>query len=67
MSLDQAIKAVEEGMSTRLAAKHFKVPRSTIQDRMSGSSSGKLGRPPVLSELEEKIVAERVKVSDPYS
>ena len=59
-----AIKAIERGnLSQRQAAKIFKVPRTTIQERVFGKRSNKLGRPPVLSETEETLIAERVKVS----
>ena len=39
--LQNACKAVKEGMSTRHAAEEFQVPRSTIQDHVSGSRSGR--------------------------
>ena len=52
-ALDEAVKAVEAGMSQRLAAKEFKVPRGTLQNRLQGKHPGKYGGQPVFSNEEE--------------
>ena len=54
-----AAQAVREGMGLRQAATTFKVPRTTLGERVTGKRRHKLGRPPVLSE---KVIAERAKV-----
>lgn len=59
-TLDKAIEAVKEKrMSLREAALHFKVPRTTLNDRVLFSKNT-LGRPTVLSMKEEKIFVERL-------
>ena len=61
--MERAVTAVkEQNMSQREASKLFKVPRATLQDRISGNRSGKLGRPKVLTDVEEDMISERVKV-----
>ena len=35
--LEQACKAVREGISVRRAAEEYQIPKSTIQDHISGS------------------------------
>ena len=61
--LERAVTAVkEQNLSQREASKLYKVPRATLQDRISGGRSEKLGRPRVLSDVEENMIVERVKV-----
>jgi len=36
--IEKAVKACQEGlMSVRAAAKYFEIPKSTLQDRVSGT------------------------------
>ena len=62
--LERAMKAVKEGrMSTRQAADHYAIPRSTIHDhviekrRYSGKS-----RPKLLSDAEEEALVSHILV-----
>jgi len=47
-------------MSLREAAKTFKIPRSTLSDKMAGRVENKAGRPTVLSKEEEKLIVQRI-------
>jgi hypothetical protein len=61
--LVEAVKAVkEEGISLRAASERYNVPKSTIKDRMSETHGTKMGRPPILSPDEEKMLVERLKI-----
>lgn len=51
--LEDAIKAVNSGMSINTAAKVYKVPRTTIQDKVNGKHGKEMGRPTVLTNIEE--------------
>jgi hypothetical protein len=57
--MEDAIKAVKDGMSVKLAAARFQVPRTTLGDRAKGRTKAALGRPTQLTEEEERILAER--------
>ena len=51
------MEAVRDGyMSVREAAKHFAVPRSTLQDKLNMAHPKKDGGPTVLNEKEEKRI-----------
>ena len=59
--LDQCLEAVRSGkLSIRKAAQEFKIPRSTIQNKLKGAHSGAIGRGCVFSEEEEKIFTSRI-------
>ena len=47
-------------MSVRNAAAACNVPKSTLEDRVSGKHSGVQGRPPVLTREEEGLIIEMV-------
>ena len=71
--MQQAMTEVEKGMmSQRQAAECFKVPRTTLQDYLSGRSSlsSQSGKP-LLSEEEEKELAtflvEAAKIGYPHT
>ena len=56
-----AVTGVKNGnMSQREASEAFKVPRSSLQDRLAGKSSSetKIGRPPILNEEHERKLAD---------
>ncbi len=56
-----AIQAVKNGeMSSREAARQFEVPRTSLQDRLSGKSGDKVGRPTELLSEEETLLVERI-------
>ena len=57
------MKSIQDGgMSVRKAAEEFNVPRVTLLDRLHNRTTEKLGRPCELTEEEENLVAERVKL-----
>ena len=47
-------------MGVREAAKTYKVPRSTLSDRVSGRVKASLGRPTELTDEEESVLEERL-------
>ncbi|XP_063237501.1 uncharacterized protein LOC134539411 [Bacillus rossius redtenbacheri] len=57
-TLERAAKAVNDGMSYRKAEQKFGVPKSSIQRKVKNVQQHPYGRPPVLSETEEKQIAE---------
>lgn len=59
-SLDQAIKAVKNGMSIRTAAASFSVPRSTLRDQLKGRHPRRSGGQCVLSPDEERIISQNI-------
>jgi hypothetical protein len=56
----EAVRLVKEGMSVRNATAACNVPKSTIDDRVSGKHGGLQGRPPVLTKEEEGLIIEMV-------
>ena len=59
--LEQCLEAIRSGkLSIRKAAQEFKIPRSTIQNKLKGAHSGAIGRGCVFSEEEEKIFTSRI-------
>ena len=61
--LKKAIDAINSGSSQRDAAKRFGIPRSTLARRLKGTGKPKKpGRPPVLTEDEEKIIVHKTQV-----
>lgn len=52
------LNAVKEGLSVNKASKEFRVPLSTIQDKISGRTSllGNSGPSTILTEPEEKLL-----------
>ena len=58
-----AVKEVKEKrMSLGQAAKEFQVPKITLWDRVKDRVSDQLGRPTVLSKMEEQILVERALI-----
>lgn len=57
-NLKKALDAVHGGMSKKLAAKQFQVPRSTIQFRINNQDkvNPRPGPPTVLTQDEEKLL-----------
>ena len=59
--MDAALAAVQNGeMTIREASKEYNVKRTTLQDRLSGKSGDKVGRPTVLLSEEEALLVERI-------
>lgn len=63
-NLKLALHSAREGkMSIRTAAKHFSVPRTTLQDRISGKTTDKLrktGPQPIMTVEGEKRIGDWV-------
>lgn len=64
--LEQAVNAVNNGMSSRDAEKQFKVPRRTILNKKKGKHAGQVGHPLALTEIEERHIVEVVIASAEY-
>jgi transposase len=61
--LQLAVLAVkEQGYSVRKASEEFNVPKSTIQDGLAEGHDHKIGRPMVLSEVEEDMLVELLQI-----
>lgn len=60
--VEKAVKAVNEGMSLRKASEKFGVPKSTILDNKFKEKSTPIGRRPVLTADEEKMILERGQI-----
>jgi hypothetical protein len=62
--MDAAIRLVKDKtMTLGEASRHFGIPKTTIFDRIhSGKPKLQLGRPPELTEAEEDILVQRLKV-----
>jgi hypothetical protein len=48
------------GMSQKIASAVYGVPRGTIQNRIRTMHVSKVGRPPVLSDIEEKLLIDTI-------
>lgn len=59
-SMEKAIEAVKKGMSKSRASLKFKVPRTTLIDKISGTHLLKPGRPCILTVEEEQMIAKTV-------
>lgn len=57
-NLRKAVAAINNGMSKRSAARIFKVPRSTLFDKIAGRTiiGKKMGRVPFLTDAEEQSI-----------
>lgn len=55
--LEKAVEAVKLGMSLRKAEEKFGVPRCSINRKIKGKHLGKVGRPYVLSEVDQNTLA----------
>lgn len=63
-NLRKALAEIAKGMSKKLAAKTFQVPRSTIQFRLKNPEHGcKPGPPTILNNEEEEALVTWIKVS----
>ena len=66
--LERAVRLVkEEGVSVRKAANHYKIPRSTLSDRISGriEMGDKPGRKQALPiKIEEQIVEKTLQSAE---
>ena len=61
-TLVEAIEKVKAGeFSVYMAHRVYKIPRSTIQNHVDGKSSGfRVGRPPLFSDEQEKLLVDLV-------
>lgn len=64
-NMAKAVKAVQQGMSQLAASKKFKVPRTTLLEKIHQKHPLKPGRPTVLTQEEEVLIAKTLRtVSD---
>lgn len=61
-NMEKAIQAVGAGMSKKLAAVTYQVPRTTLIRKVLGKNSGAVGRPRVLSAEEEHNISDTLGV-----
>jgi len=47
-------------MSQKLASQVYGIPRGTLQNRIKVTHVSKVGRPPVLSDIEEKLLVDTI-------
>ncbi|KAJ8931629.1 hypothetical protein NQ314_015423 [Rhamnusium bicolor] len=60
-AMENAMRAVERGMSQRKASERFNVPRRTLRNHLkTGSNIRKLGRGSVLTKQQEKDLVTRI-------
>ena len=65
--LEECLREVKRGALTqRAAAEVFNIPRSTIKNKLAGKHSKPVGRPPVLSYGEERLILQRVQLLCDY-
>jgi len=60
--LAEAIAAVQSGMTQRAAAREFRVPRGTLQDKVRGKHRKTLGGQCVFTDAEETVIAQNIAV-----
>lgn len=63
--MSEAVKACENGISIRKAAKSFHIPKSTLADRVSGKFSLIVthGRPAAIAKDIEETIVKCVKIA----
>ena len=65
--LEECLREVKRSALTQRAeAKVFNIPRSTIKNKLAGKHSKPVGRPPVLSYEEERLILQRVQLLCDY-
>ena len=65
--LDECITRIRSGnLSQRNAEKEYKIPRSTIKNKLAGNHKKTIGRPPVITLEEEKLILNRVQLMCDY-
>lgn len=60
--VENAVKAVQAGMSVQLASQTYKVPRPTISRKLLGRNTRPVGHPTVLSTEEERLISHTLGV-----
>lgn len=58
----EAVRAVQNGMSKKQAARIYKIPRSTLTNRCLGRHTKPRGHPTILSSEEETVIARTLGV-----
>ena len=65
--LDECLRQIRTGkLSQRDAEKQYNIPRSTLKNKLKGAHSKSVGRPPVLTLEEEKLILKRVQLMCDY-
>ena len=60
-TMDYAIEAVRDGrLSMCGAVRKFNIPKGTLSNRLKGLHPGKLGRPPAITEEDERYLLSRI-------
>ena len=65
--LEECVRRVKSGnLTQRNAEKEYNIPRSTIKNKLSGKHPRPVGRAPVLSFDEERLILNRVRLTCDY-
>ncbi|KAJ8950560.1 hypothetical protein NQ318_015693 [Aromia moschata] len=56
-NLERAVAAIRSGMSKKLAAQTYRIPRSTLVNRCLGRHKKSVGHPTILSKEEEQLIS----------
>ena len=59
-NMQDAIAAVQSGMSRNAASIKYKVSRTTLSERISGKHTNKVGHPTVFTKEEESLISETI-------
>lgn len=61
--LDECLRRIKSGdLSQRNAAREYKIPRSTLKNKLKGIHKKRVGRPPILEYEEERLILNRVQL-----
>ena len=58
--VEMAVNKIRNGMSIRVAAEKYCIPKSTLADKVKGLHSKPVGRPTALTKEEEDLIVERL-------
>ena len=65
--LEECLRRLKSGeISQRDAEKHYKIPRSTLKNKLKSKHTGSVGRPTILTIDEEKMILVRVQALCDY-
>lgn len=66
-TLEMAVADVKSGLSYRKASEKYGISKSTIDRHLKGKHPGKVGRQYVLTQADENILTECIKISSEWS
>jgi len=58
--LEKAIESIQQGMTQRIAAAVYNIPRSTLKNKLRGSHAGSVGGQRIFSEGEELMFVNHI-------